>query len=59
MLKVFGPGMLESLRLVIQESANGAAQRHNWHARRRLETGNQSNEIAEQNKNKSVAKNAI
>src|SRR5207245_10353747 len=42
--------MLESLRLVVKESAQSTAQGNHRHRGWRLESGDNSNQIAEQNK---------
>jgi hypothetical protein len=41
--------MPKSLRVVIEERHDGAPQRHDGHGGGRFESGNQANEIAEQN----------
>ena len=41
--------MLEALGMVVEERADGAAQRHDRHACRRIKPGNQPDQITHQN----------
>src|SRR5258708_16450208 len=52
MLQVADTGVLESLRLVIEKSAQCTAQRNNRHGGRRLEAGYHADQIAEKNEEK-------
>src|SRR5579862_520524 len=50
MQQIFRPGVLESLRVVVQEGTDRAAQRHHRNASRGLESGDQTDQVTDQDK---------
>src|SRR5579872_3102895 len=50
MQQIFRPGVLESQRVVVQEGTDRAAQWYHRNASRRLESGDQSDQVTDQDK---------
>ena len=54
--QIFWAGVFESLRVIVEERADRAAEGNNRNSRRRLEPGNQANQVADQDEDENDGK---